>query len=135
VLQRMLSHRQRRVGRVIQQKQPMSPKVEEALTGEEMEAVIEGDRRWFREHSDRNHRLRFMSEPEMTLVRLKPADHRWYAIIKQVAPGRRLRLGVSLPTFECPDLFSEEQCAAVYAYATATYAELAAQQEKFLQRV
>src|SRR6478736_5751013 len=86
VLQRMLSHRQRRVGRVIQQKQPMSPKVEEALTGEEMEAVIEGDRRWFREHSDRNHRLRFMSEPEMTLVRLKPADHRWYAIIKQVAP-------------------------------------------------
>ena len=64
--------------------------------------IAEADRVFFEQHPDRRHRVRFASEVEIAqheilsgkLMRLPPG-HRHFVIVRNIAPGRRLRLFVT----------------------------------------
>ena len=64
--------------------------------------IADADRVFFEQHPDRRHRIRFASDVEIAqheilsgkLVRLPPG-HRHFVIVRNIAPGRRLRLFVT----------------------------------------
>ncbi|MFE1601589.1 hypothetical protein [Methylobacterium sp. ID0610] len=60
--------------------------------------MIEGDRRFFRRHRDRSHRVRHLSDAERAaferagkVLRAPIPGWRWFVAVKQVAPGVRIR--------------------------------------------
>lgn len=64
----------------------------------ELEAVIEGDRRFFARHTERNYRIRLMARAEIASGE-RAGFHfgpplpgmRWVALIRQVHPGARFK--------------------------------------------
>ena len=64
--------------------------------------IADADRVFFEQHPDRKHRVRLASEVEIAqheilsgkLMRLPPG-HRHFVIVRNIAPGRRLRLFVT----------------------------------------
>jgi hypothetical protein len=66
------------------------------------------DAAWFEAHPDRAHRLRAMAAGEAPTLLRDPADlppgHAWRVLVRQVAPGRRVRLAVGWdPGLPIPD--------------------------------
>ncbi len=66
---------------------------------EAVDIIVEGDRRFFARHHDRNHRLRLAARVEVDMLRHVhggedvelPADERFYVVVRQVAPGCQVR--------------------------------------------
>jgi len=66
---------------------------------EAVHIIVEGDRRFFARHHDRNHHLRIAARVEVDMLRHVhggkdvelPADERFYVVVRQVAPGCQVR--------------------------------------------
>lgn len=66
---------------------------------EAVDIIVEGDRRFFARHHDRNHRLRLAGRAEVDMLRHVhgpgevelPAGERYYCVVRQVAPGCQVR--------------------------------------------
>ncbi len=66
---------------------------------ETVDVIVEGDRRFFTRHHDRNHRLRLAARAEVDMLRHVhgpgevelPAGERYYCVVRQVAPGCQVR--------------------------------------------
>lgn len=89
----------------------------------EYEAVTEGDRRFFERHTDRSHRIRHTSQAEMDLKGRSGSTFdppipgfRWFTVIRQVAPGARVRVYVQAPEL-CETDVPEAVAARIYAEA------------------
>ena len=89
----------------------------------EFDAMIEGDRRFFARRSDRSHRVRHAAPVEMqvgreagqTFAPLLPGA-RWFAAVRQVAPGYRIR--AVYQAFHDADVdLSEAECRRLYLEA------------------
>jgi hypothetical protein len=67
-----------------------------------VDRITQADRVFFEQHPERKHRVRFASEVEIAQneilsgeVMTLPPGHRHFVIVRNVAPGRRLRLFVT----------------------------------------
>jgi hypothetical protein len=67
-----------------------------------VDRITQADRVFFEQHPERKHRVRFASEVEIARceivrgeVMTLPPGHRHFVIVRNVAPGRRLRLFVT----------------------------------------
>ena len=67
-----------------------------------VDRITQADRVFFEQHPDRKHRLRLASEVEIAQneilsgeVTTPPPGHRHFVIVRNVAPGHRLRLFVT----------------------------------------
>jgi hypothetical protein len=67
-----------------------------------VDRITQADRAFFEQHPDRKHRLRLASEVEIAQneilsgeVTTPPPGHRHFVIVRNVAPGHRLRLFVT----------------------------------------
>ena len=67
-----------------------------------VDRITQADRVFFEQHPDRKHRIRFASEVEIAQneiltgkVKILPAGFRHFVVVRNVAPGRRLRLFVT----------------------------------------
>jgi hypothetical protein len=87
---------------------------------DDFEAVTEADRRFFKRHPGRSHRIRHTSMAE--LAQAERVDHaldapfpgfRWFTVIRQVTPGARVRVYVQAPEL-CETDVPEEMAAQIY---------------------
>ncbi len=66
---------------------------------ETVDIIVDGDRRFFARHHDRNHRLRLAARAEVDMLRHVhgaedvelPAGERFYVVVRQIAPGCQVR--------------------------------------------
>ena len=66
---------------------------------EAVDVIVEGDRRFFARHHDRNHRLRLAARAEVDMLRHVhgaedvelPPGERFYVVVRQIAPGCQVR--------------------------------------------
>jgi hypothetical protein len=68
---------------------------------ERVDRVSQADKRFFERFSGRQHRVRLSSEAEIEQTEILqgepvwlPAGYRWFTVVRNVAPGARLRLFV-----------------------------------------
>jgi hypothetical protein len=87
---------------------------------DDYEAVTDGDRRYFERHTDRSHRIRHTSQPEIAQAARMGRTFdgpfpgfRWFTVIRQVAPGARVRVYVQAPEL-CETDVAEEVAAQIY---------------------
>ena len=91
-----------------------------ALLGERLGRVTEGDRLFFMRHRRRNHRLRQADRIEIEHGAIvagagmePPSGKRWFTIVKQLAPGLRVRGLIALPETTDPDML-EPECERIF---------------------
>jgi hypothetical protein len=89
-----------------------------------VERVTDADRVFFEQHPDRKHRVRHASEVEIAQLEIVngeamtlPAGMRHFAIVRNVAPGARLRLFVTNARHATTDV-PEDLTAAIFDAAT-----------------
>jgi hypothetical protein len=81
-----------------------------------LDLETDDDRLFFERHEHRNHRLRQSAQIEVEQEEIlvgpivKPSGTRWFTIVKQLAPGKRVRRRVALKETLDPDVLSERQC-------------------------
>lgn len=84
----------------------------------ELDRVLEGDRRFFRRHPDRRHRVRLASSAEVTTneailgrrLRLPPG-HSHFVAVRQIVPGVRERVflhGSSHASTDVPEMVARK---------------------------
>jgi hypothetical protein len=91
-----------------------------ARGGERLNRLTEGDRRFFIRHKHRNHRLRQAGQIEIEQKEIiagraiePPRGLAWFTLVKQLAPGMRVRMVIALPETAGPD-FSEPECKRIF---------------------
>jgi hypothetical protein len=99
------------------------PEVQQKLArgGERLDRVTEGDRRFFVRHKHRNHRLRRAGQIEIEQKMIiagrgleQPRGMAWFTLVKQLPPGMRVRMVITLPETAGPD-FSEPECERIFS--------------------
>jgi hypothetical protein len=84
-----------------------------------LDRVTDGDRLFFARHRHRNHRLRQAERIEIEQEeiiagrRWEPRGLAWFTIVRQLAPGLRVRAIAALPQATDPDI-SESRCESIF---------------------
>jgi hypothetical protein len=102
-----------------------------------VDRVTQADRLFFERHPDRQHRVRLASRVEIGQQELLkgavlwvPPDCRLFAIVRNIAPGVRLRLFTAAPEESETDLSEAIASAAFEAAATPRTWEVVSQMER-----
>jgi hypothetical protein len=88
---------------------------------DKLDSLLDADRRFFERRPDRSYRVRRAFKPENEIVDLLAEDGdpipegmvRLF-IVRQIRPGLRMRVYAKGSDWLEPDLWSDEQCRAVY---------------------
>jgi hypothetical protein len=101
------------------QSRPGYPRIDPAKNSSAMDAVQDEDRAWFAANVGRNFCLRPMAAVELAFFeQLSPPENYGpfaYTLVRQVAPGHRVRFPFKTHTLHRPEHHGDNACAALLA--------------------